>query len=163
MRVLVCATRTRERERNEKRARVEARVAAAADDAAAAAAREEVKRERRRCCWNFAEVRVRAVMASLHRGDVVIIQPVPRQPGVLGTFAGTAAGVAAGTVIGDKITGRSESDSSSLAPPAGVPPSGPCQYDELQLLGCAQNEEDLRICESFRQAWLDCKRKYNLT
>ncbi|XP_016837285.1 coiled-coil-helix-coiled-coil-helix domain-containing protein 2-like isoform X4 [Nasonia vitripennis] len=96
-------------------------------------------------------------------GDVVIIQPVPRQPGVLGTFAGTAAGVAAGTVIGDKITGRSESDSSSLAPPAGVPPSGPCQYDELQLLGCAQNEEDLRICESFRQAWLDCKRKYNLT
>ncbi|XP_058795645.1 hemiasterlin resistant protein 1-like [Phymastichus coffea] len=90
-------------------------------------------------------------------GDVIIIQP--RQPGALGTFAGTAAGVAAGTVIGDKITGRSESSS---VPNDGEVPVGPCQYEEQQLLGCAQNETELLICESLRRAWINCKQKYSM-
>ncbi|KAJ8679509.1 hypothetical protein QAD02_015296 [Eretmocerus hayati] len=91
-------------------------------------------------------------------GDLVIIQPVPRQPGVLGTFAGTAAGVAVGTVIGDKITGRSESDSMPALPAL---PAGPCQFEEQQLLGCAQTQEDLQVCTAFKQAWLECKQKFS--
>jgi hypothetical protein len=40
-------------------------------------------------------------------------------------------------------------------------PSKPCQFEEQQLLVCAQNQAQLEVCENFKQAWMDCKRRYS--
>uniref|UniRef100_A0A8C4SDW3 Coiled-coil-helix-coiled-coil-helix domain containing 2 n=1 Tax=Erpetoichthys calabaricus TaxID=27687 RepID=A0A8C4SDW3_ERPCA len=101
----------------------------------------------------------------------------PRQPGMFAQMATTAAGVAVGSAVGHTIGhamtggfgggGNAEparADITYQEPVAAAPPMyqqqsqrSPCEYELRQFIECAQNQNDLRLCEGFSEVLKQCK------
>merc|ERR1712137_1440544 len=89
------------------------------------------------------------------------------------TAGGDAVGSAIGHVAGSAITGMFSGGSSAPAPAAAAPqaaapyygeaqahqqePTGPCSFEIKQFLQCAQNQNDLTLCEGFNEALRQCR------
>ena len=108
------------------------------------------------------------------------MQQMPQQPSMFQQMAATAGGVAVGSAIGhvagSAITGMFSGGSSAPAPAAPAPaapqaaapyygeaqahqqePTGPCSFEIKQFLQCAQNQNDLTLCEGFNEALRQCR------
>ena len=89
-------------------------------------------------------------------------------------MAATAGGVAIGSVAGHAITGMMSGGGSSNEPQQQQPqqqqPSyqqpyqqqqqqqdGPCAWEVKQFIQCAQNQNDLTLCDGFNEALRQCK------
>ncbi|XP_061576292.1 coiled-coil-helix-coiled-coil-helix domain-containing protein 2-like [Cololabis saira] len=101
----------------------------------------------------------------------------PRQPGMFAQMATTAAGVAVGSAVGHTLghamTGAFGGGSSEAAKPdvtyqepyqqqpqyqqAPQQQQQACSYEFKQFIDCAQNQNDLKLCEGFSEVLKQCK------
>ena len=105
----------------------------------------------------------------------------PRQgPGLMGQMAATAGGVAIGSVVGHGVSsalfgggggGQEVASSSAQQPQNYQQPSYQnqpqqqtqvCGWELQQFLNCAQNQQDLSVCDGFNEALRQCKRNNGL-
>uniref|UniRef100_A0A452I3W5 CHCH domain-containing protein n=1 Tax=Gopherus agassizii TaxID=38772 RepID=A0A452I3W5_9SAUR len=92
-----------------------------------------------------------------------VASPAPRQPGLMAQMATTAAGVAVGSAVGHTLghamTGRFGGGSSSEAARPDITYQKPqaAQPEMKQLLECAQNQSDLKLCEGFSEVLKQCR------
>ena len=107
------------------------------------------------------------------------VQATARQgPGLMGQMAATAGGVAIGSVVGHGVSSAlfGGGSSSEPAPQPQSPPPQPqyqpqpqqqapqvCGWELQQFLTCAQNQQDISLCEGFNEALKQCKRNNGLT
>ena len=94
------------------------------------------------------------------------------------TAGGVAIGSAVGHVAGSAITGMfSGGSSSEPAPAQQAPPQqqyyqqppqqqqngdGPCAAEIKQFIQCAQNQNDITLCEGFNMALKECKNRFSM-
>lgn len=97
-------------------------------------------------------------------------------------MATTAGGVAIGSVVGHAITGmmsggdKHEAQPAQAAQPQAAAPQplygnqqpqqsqmdGPCGWQMKQFMECAQNQQDISLCQGYQANWKDCKAQYNI-
>uniref|UniRef100_A0A161MDE8 Coiled-coil-helix-coiled-coil-helix domain-containing protein mitochondrial n=1 Tax=Triatoma infestans TaxID=30076 RepID=A0A161MDE8_TRIIF len=84
------------------------------------------------------------------------------------TAGGVAVGSAVGHAVGAGITGMFSGGEGSGSGGGGggavaaqePPPQGPCAYEIIQLLECAQHEDDLTMCQALGDVFRKCMKKH---
>merc|ERR1719273_2037294 len=112
-------------------------------------------------------------------------QAAPQQPSMFKQMAATAGGVAVGSAVGhvagSALTGMFSGGSSNepqAAPQQAAPQGyqdyqqpqqqgqgqegGACAFEVKQFIQCAQNQQDLSLCEGFNMALKECKNRFQM-
>ncbi|NP_001279843.1 coiled-coil-helix-coiled-coil-helix domain-containing protein 2 [Callorhinchus milii] len=118
------------------------------------------------------------VPAHAPPAGVAPISAAPKQPGMFAQMATTAAGVAVGSAVGHTLghalTGGFGGGSNSeparqdityQEPASAAQPmyqqqqqqQGTCEYEIRQFMECAQNQNDLKLCEGFSEVLKQCR------
>lgn len=107
-----------------------------------------------------------------------MMAPQQRQPGLMAQMATTAGGVAVGSVVGHAVSGalfgggsresapaeaaQAQQPAAQASYPQQQQNTGPCAFEIRQFLECAQNQNDLSLCEGFNEAIRQCKQSHGL-
>ncbi|CAG9540375.1 unnamed protein product [Cercopithifilaria johnstoni] len=94
--------------------------------------------------------------------------PPSRGPGLMGQMAATAGGVAIGSAVGHAVggmlTGGSGHGNNGEITPSGKQQmeqhqqySNPCEFEWKQFIECADTQNDLSLCQGFKEIFKQCR------